>query len=74
LDGSSLKHDAIASIKEKLNPSKMLNPSVFRIDKLVSLNGEMGRLLTNFNKVKNAGDGFKKMRAIQTARRTPDLI
>jgi len=68
IDGSTLKNDVKNRIREKLNPSKMLNPSVFRIGKLTSLNGEMGRLLNNFSKIKNSTSTFDYMQNIKTAR------
>jgi hypothetical protein len=68
IDGSNLKADIKNSIREKLNPSKMLNPSIYRIGKLTSLNGEMGRLLMNFTKIKNSTSIFNYMQNIKNAR------
>lgn len=54
IDGSITEEQIKKRVHEKLNPEKLMKSSVFDIGKLVSMNGDMGRMLNNFKNIKNA--------------------
>lgn len=56
INGSIAEEHIRKRVQEKLSPEKLLKSSVFDIGKLVSMNGDMGRVLNNFKNIKNANN------------------
>lgn len=67
LTGKNMKDDIKKRVQDKLNPRRIMNSSVFNIGKLVSMNGDMGRMLKNFSKVKNSSDAMELVRNLKNA-------